>query len=782
VAKKHKHKAHDAAVPLSVLRTRVERALAEERFQHGLELARSLVKQDPAEPSRELLRRALLGRARELHGRGYDRDAAAVLGSAVELGGTPEFLAEVAQQLATAGDAGRALAVAQSLPDPQARARILARIGDAAVVQGPAGRALLPEELRGQFDLVLRTFDHLAAGQDEQAREALQGLGLQSPFLEWKLLVRGLLAYYQNDDARAVENWQRLTADRLPARLTAPFRFLVDRAFATAQPPATQTALQRQADRLQSPGLVQSLRVVQASLSNEKHLPQAFRLAETLLDALRQDAPALAPRLAACFYWAIIHHGQPEDLRRYQRVFGTPADDRQLARLEALALEHRGQMQDAHRAWQDFEKSVAANPAAWPGEQAGRVRALVWWHMGHNADEVPELEDLPELPGFLRGHPDRPRPLKPSAEECYRRSLELAPDQIEPYLALLRHYQKKEQPARAEKAARQLLKRFPDHVPTLEALGDLLMQKQDYAEALTCYEQARRANPLERRLRAKVSTGHTFNARAQAEAGRFDEARAEYQAALALDDGREKYPVLCKWAACEFKAKDDTRAQELLQQALAEKGSALAVSFSMLIESIRLKLPRPLKTLFDQEVNRLLAEPPTADSAAAIAGMVAAHRRAGVTYFGQKTHEKKVLAYLEKARTLQFGEQQLMEICAALGELDKVRLYRDYVKLGQQQYPNNPFFLLEEARLDIDQGPYRCPVYEAKELLKKARDLALALPRDERQQTLLEEIKDLEEELRQLNPFASMFADMPFGPFGYEDDFDDEMDDDEDEW
>ena len=53
----------------------------------------------------------------------------------------------------------------------------------------------------------------LEAGKDEEAKTTLQGIGLQSPFLEWKVFLRGLLAYYQNDDARVLENWQRLDAE-----------------------------------------------------------------------------------------------------------------------------------------------------------------------------------------------------------------------------------------------------------------------------------------------------------------------------------------------------------------------------------------------------------------------------------------------------------------------------------------------------------------------------------------------------------------------------------------
>src|SRR5262249_39083883 len=159
--------------------------------------------------------------------------------------------------------------------------------------------------------------------------------------------------------------------------------------FRQAQSPAAQAALQKQADRLQASGLVPPLRALQAVLASPDQLPQAFRLAEGLLPALRQQAPHLVSRLAACFYWTVIQGGAPEDVRGYEYVFGPPADDPGLDRLRALLFEHHGELAKAHEHWQRFEATVARNPAAWRGEQARRVRALIWCHMGENAASVP---------------------------------------------------------------------------------------------------------------------------------------------------------------------------------------------------------------------------------------------------------------------------------------------------------------------------------------------------------------------------------------------------------
>lgn len=779
---------HRGAPVLSAgeIRARTERAVQEGRFQQALELVKQLYKLDPAPPHKELLRRVHLGRVRQLRSQGSVRDAQILLDHALQIGdGDPAWLEQLAEELAACGDVRRALDLLARIPGSQATPRVLVQAADSALAQGAAGRKLLPEGLQGPFDAIVQTFAQLEAGQDDKAGETLQTIGLQSPFLEWKLLLRGLQAYYQNDDARAIENWQRLRPERLPARLAAPLRFRIDPPYRTALPPETQAVLQRHGDRLQDPGLVQPLRVIQATLANEEELPRALRLAENLLPTLRRQVPHLAARLAACFYWMIVHSGQPEDVSLYQRVFGAPADDRHLFRLKALLYEHLGELDKGHRQWQSFEREVAENPSAWPGEQANRVRALVWCRMGHNAVSVPDPDQIPNLPPFLRDHPGRPKPLTPDAEHCYQRSLELAPDQLEPYEALFHYYQQQEDEDGAERSARLLLERFPEHVPTLVVLADLKMSQAEYATALGLFQRALQANPLDRRLRDKVSEAHLFNARAHAEEGRFDEARAEYQASLAYGEGKGNASALCKWAACEFKAGNPARAEELLQQALAEADTRLAVAFSMLIETLRLKLPRTLKNRFDKEFNEGLADQPTAAGAVAVADTAAAHRFADVQYVGQKTHEKKVLAYLDKAHRAAFTEEQLKQLCYALLGLEADKLLEKFAALGQKKFPQSPYFYFLAAEAYIARGPYRCPVWQVHPLLLKAEELALQLPDEPQRKRLLADI----EQRRQMigihnvmsNPAAfGMFEDMLDQLYGDEDEDEDEFEDDED--
>lgn len=806
-----KHSKHAPPTTTEVLRTRVERAVAEDRFQQALELSKQLVRQDPVPLHQELLRKATFGRARQLRAQGHTRDAAVILEHALTLSNDPAWLGEVAAELAGCGQAQKALNILAKLPGSAAQGRIYTLAVDAALEQGKSGRDALPEALRGQYDLVVSAFAHVEAGQDDAAREALQGIGLASPFLEWKLFLRGLQAYYRREDPRAIENWQRLDPARTPARLAAPLRYLIDPAYRQAQPPETQALLQKQADRLQGDGLVVPLRAIQKALANTEQLPQAFRLVEGVLSALKQQAPQLVSRLAACYFWAIVTGGEPEDVGRFKRVFGAPADDPHHDRLQAMLAEQLGDMDRAHKHWQQFDKAIAGHAALWPGEQGTRARALVWAHMGKNAANVPDLDKLPDIP-FLRDMPSKPKKLKPTAEECFARAQELAPDQVESYEALFQYcldqikldtasamVEERTAPTKraknaAEKralaaskarrqaiaAGRRLLEKFPDHVATLSDLGDLLMETGAYAEAQELFRRALRTNPLDRRLRARLADAHLYHARTQAEADRFDEARAEYQAALALNEGRSDYSILCKWAACEFKAGDVAKAEELLARALDDPAGRLAIAFSMVIEMIRLKLSK-LKKRFNDEFNAALTETPAAASAVAVLDTTASHRMANVTYFGQKTHEKKVLAYAERALAADFSEEQLDRACFALVTLEADKLLRQYAFAGRRRFPESPFFYFWEAESYISLGPYRCPAWRVGPLLDKARALAEKLPPDDRKDALLDTIQARQEMLGVQGIFGGRFG--PGGMFGnvFEDLFGRNDDDGEDD-
>src|SRR6185369_17146317 len=92
----------------SSLAGRIQQAMAEQRFQHALELARQQFKQEPTPAHRQLVFSAALGRARQLREQGATRDAATMLRGQLD-GLTDAMKPQVAEELALCGEAQAAL-------------------------------------------------------------------------------------------------------------------------------------------------------------------------------------------------------------------------------------------------------------------------------------------------------------------------------------------------------------------------------------------------------------------------------------------------------------------------------------------------------------------------------------------------------------------------------------------------------------------------------------------------------------------------------------------------
>jgi tetratricopeptide (TPR) repeat protein len=773
-----KHKQHRPTAPSQgEVRQRAQRAAQEGRFQQALDLAKQLYKQEPTPENRAFLKQTYLGRARQLIGQGYTRDAITVLTVARQVDpADPVYLGEVASELARCGALQEVLPLLEHLPEV-ATGKVFAAVADVSMRQGPAGRGKLPVALQPDFDRIVQAFEQVEKGQDEEAKTTLQGIGLKSPFLEWKVFLRGLQAGYQNDDPRALENWQRLNPERLPARLAAPFRLSIDSDFRAAQPPTTQHALQKQLERLQGASMANVLREVQNAYARQEPMSHAFTLVQGLLPQLRKEAPHLVPRLAACFYWAILETG-PEDLRRYERVFGPPAQDPHFARLRALAYERAGEVELAHKSWQDYEKQVSGNKALW-GDDTERVRALIWLRMGQNAAGAPDERALERLPDWMRDHPDRPRPLKPSPDECFNRCRQLAPDLLPAYEEPFLYHRRARDAKKTEAAGKRLLEKFPKHVPTLTALGDMVEEQGRATEALDLYLRALQQNPLDRALRTRVGDAHLSVARSDVQQKKLDEARQQCQAARAYLDGRDPTACLCLEVACAFQAREASQAEELLTQARTRGPSSAAVSYQMLVEAASLKLDKKVKSRFDGEFKQVLKQPVTLPDVLALLRAVHRLQQSGVTYHGQKTHTKKIQALAEALDLQSIGDRDFFNLGKALLDADgRVVVDRLLRKRGNYLHSEDPYWHYLSALSEIARGPERMIHWNVRNSLEMAQRYARQMPDGDEKQQLLDGIHQQLEYAERHNPysrFSGFFGDM----FGDEsEEFDDDYEDD----
>jgi tetratricopeptide (TPR) repeat protein len=778
-------KKHHKHVPTSIadLKARVERTRREGRFQHALELVKQLFKAEPTPAHLELMKDTYLKRAGQLRSQGYTRDAATVLDAASHLDETNSaWLEQLASELAQCGDVARSVELLKRAPGGSISPAAMARLADAAFLADKGGRASLPPELQLDYDRIVTAFQQVESAQDEQAKATLQIISLRSPFLDWKLLLRGLQAYYQRDDDRARDNWQRLDPQRLPARLAAPFRSAIDPAYRDAQPPATRDALRRQYDWLQGSPVLPQMRSLRSALADQESLADAFRLAEAALPALKQQAPHLVPRLAHCMYWAILNTG-PDELSRYKRVFGPPADDPFFNRLTALAYDNGGELTGAHDYWQRLEREISQHPNGWPGDQAKLARALIWLRMAENAASIPPPEKRAMLPRFLRELDQMPDQLVPGAEACFRRALELAPNLLDIHSAQFHYYLRNEQTAKAIKSGRRLLELFPDHVQTIEELAAVYEFKRQHDVELRLLEEALKHNPLDRDLSERVANAHLACAREEVEQGHFEPARAHYENAVHFADPARHGFIACCRAACELKAGEESRANELLAEARAKAPGEMLITYTLLVEGIRVRLPGTLKTRFTQEFNDAVADKPTPELARGLLDYLVHLQLTGVEYHGRKTHTKKIMDFIGRIDMKHCSEDDFFAIVGDLVRLHAPpRMTNRFLQYAQRHYRQNPFGYYYEAaflmgdELEESGGP---PPAQTMWLLTRAEELAEPRAHEPAVKAMLDDIANRR---KMLMAFRGLLGSLmgAMGGFPFPDVFDDDYYDDDD--
>ena len=207
----------------------------------------------------------------------------------------------------------------------------------------------------------------------------------------------------------------------------------------------------------------------------------------------------------------------------------------------------------------------------------------------------------------------------------------------------------------------------------------------------------------------------------------------------------------------------------------------MPVAYATLIEAIRLKLSRPLKARFDREFKAALAEPPTAASAVAAIQTAAAHRATGIRYVGQKTHEKQVLGYLDKAAHADFSQQQSADVCKAQLELGAIRPLRAFCKQAARRFPRAAIFPFLEAESYFAKGPEHVrDIWPAEPLLETANRLASEMPPGEQRTRLLEVIGARQELVRMLDLDPLGFFQEFVNRNGDFDEFADDSDDGDD--
>jgi hypothetical protein len=194
------------------------RELAKHNAKLALEHARLQFEASPDGESREVLERALFARAQQTYDHGNRDVAKSLIDELDRLGVTvPEIASSLDRLRVLMGVVpprhDKAASPAAEPPD-----ELAVVLADQAILY-PQRRSPTYADLNRQADLVREALREVERGEDSAAVERLSEISRKSPFAEWRLFVRGLIAHYAGDVPRVEANWNRLDPDRAAFRI-----------------------------------------------------------------------------------------------------------------------------------------------------------------------------------------------------------------------------------------------------------------------------------------------------------------------------------------------------------------------------------------------------------------------------------------------------------------------------------------------------------------------------------------------------------------------------------
>jgi len=601
----------------------------------------------------------------------------------------------------------------------------------------------LPEDLKPDCEAVLSAFKAYESGEDEAARNTLQSIALSSPFLEWKVLLRGLIAYSNGDDVRAVENWSRLNGERLPACLAEPIRLKIDAPFRAGLSEVQRGKLSKRAELLLDTPSLAAIASLKGELGRGRSLAEAFRRIETFAHRARHDDPALLQRIGRLFYRSILEHGEPPDMGKYRKVFGQPAEDPEFRKLQALKYEQMQHYAESNRHWIGYENWLSGNPLGWADEVLRRARASILHRVAANISRIePGYEDVIEsLFGGERASVRRSAEVSPhDPTVLWEKACELAPGWEPPASALFEHLLDESQFERAKQVVERFRRADPDSHWAAVGLSDLYIETGRPKEALTPRLEALRLNPLDKGDQMVAASLYLASARTELADGNLEEAEAFLERGSTLlrefqPNATAALSVVLARSNGQFEIAD-----ELQAKLEALPSFRLAAKYLLAVGAILAKWKPKLKKPVDAAFAEAVAGSVSPIEVGYALQSLSHHIAYGVDYRGLATHQKKLVA---RALATAKADAPLADFEKLVEALQLLKEWAPLQKLATacySRFPDSPVFPLMIAMAIVEKSKGRARPYQVMRWIRLAK-LNLDRSSDPRHQKLKEDLE-----------------------------------------
>lgn len=769
MSRHHQKPAGKTAVEGEDRRLSVERLIEKGKEKEAFKQAKLYFHQQASPENRRLVELTYVKRIQSMIRGGMTSTGREIALSMLEFGVTdPDLLQEVALLLPQVGLIEQALTLQGQVQSSEAKAHLSGTLVDQAVLHPEQVQAAAPE-LHAEASPVRQALAAYDAGNDAQALELLQAIPRSSPLADWRMFVRGLVAFRSRDLEQAKANWERLDPQRSTRKIARSLLALSER-----PTPGSNYSYLKPLERIAfGESVLEPLSKLRRTLE-EANWDEALAQVAPLRRTLHRIDPRLSQRLTE-----IVMGALSVDLVRRPYADAERWIDKFHAALEPLPWDPNwnrflailwdrpdASASGAIEHWKlyldELERGVAA-----PLGEPNQVKALVSRRLGRLYSKLAEPEPTGPFSKKLSAA-DKAKQMehRTQAVEALQQSIRLDPTQHQPYEILLENYTDWEQPDKVIATLEQLLQAHPDHVDAWRHLISLRQERDEPELMLSAIARLRALRPLDSRLDYDEAFARLTLARQLALKQRWEEGRAEFARMEQSSTLRETAPIYRLYgrrAAFEFKAGDAALAEEYVARANAAPHQPSALSLALAIEADRYELPETLRIRFNQEFAAATVGKATSAAAGALAGTMVGYTAGSVQYPSLARHLQVVVGYIKRTTRLKYQESDLRSVCSFLKSLDgDDKVLVSMTRKGLKQFPRSPFFHMMDAELDFRKGPFKADPRAIQKKLEKAIALAEA-SQDPNDARLIPQIKEM---LERISALGDVFSSFPFGQAG----------------
>jgi len=546
-----------------------------------------------------------------------------------------------------------------------------------------------------------QALEDICAERYDDAWLKAKKIGVHSIFSNWKLLIKGLVAFYKYEDQKTLEALGRLSSDTPLHGIAQPYLALLG-SKTVDQKALNESCVQRMCVVAGYPDIV-SVMPKADSLWHAGRYSDSYRHIRNNMKSFPSESADITGILTRFYFNSIYHLPFTEALRYLEQIRDNdmPASPERgleellLCRAECLLFEKEctdeGDDKDCAGGWQHFLE-IYTNVFG----DNNKLASLVYFHLGSMfAAETPRE---PDLFSWMSTGEDRGRLRNENlAGRYFSKSIDADKDNKDAYLGLLKVYEKTNNRSKVNKLLDKLIPLFPDDVAILTQAGVSCVDRKSYNKGMKYLEKAARLDPLDSFIKERLAHLYLAAARACFDKGQVKEGRALYEKALTngtlkpRDFNRGCAYIYARWAVLEFKNKNEDAADEKLRLAREKTGELLPLLYFTYLISRQYDMPADYIRKLGKEVEQEWRLPPTPVNALALLMVYDYIRMFGADWL--KSEMKMVLQYaLDASDKPCSGEEAAGIISFALSDKQAQKLGDVYIKKMLLADRDDPLF------------------------------------------------------------------------------------------